>query len=145
MQAIAQPWGWEGKEIMCKKEHGSQYIFNKKILSWNKILFHQHREKNEVKNKRKGFLTSWGSETLVTYKKTFTTEIIFNSKKFFKTMFLHVLKMAVSTPNLMYVHTHLQNNFNKAIKKKKDISHRSSRKPNKEKKPLQSTPPATHF
>lgn len=72
---------------MCKEEHGSQYIFNKKILSWNKILFHQHREKNEVKNKRKGFLTSWGSERLVTYKKTFTTEIIFNSKNSLKPCF----------------------------------------------------------
>lgn len=27
--------------------------------------------------------------------------------------------MAVNTPNLMCAHTHLQNNFNKAIKKKK--------------------------
>lgn len=119
--------GEQKGEIMCKKEHGSQYyfFFLSNRFSWSKILSSTLRGKKNRK-KKKGeklrFLTFWGNQTLVMYRKTFTTEIIFDSKNVFKTMFLHVLKMAVNTPNLMCAHTHLQNNFNKAIKKKRHFS-----------------------
>lgn len=89
---IAWPWEEERRQVMRKKERGSWCFFHQKHYPEVKYFFINTEKRTEMKNKRKWFLTFLGSQTLVTYAKTFTTEIIFDSKNVFKTMFLHVLK-----------------------------------------------------